>query len=77
YDPKRCANIALVIYADGERIYNVAQKGLKKDMSVISGEKVDIAVGNCMPMRNIRLGTVIDNVEVKPKRGGHMSGRGG
>ncbi|MDE5033676.1 50S ribosomal protein L2, partial [Francisella tularensis subsp. holarctica] len=72
YDPNRSANIALVIYADGERRYIVAPKGLKKVMSVISGEKVDIAVGNCMPLRNIPLGTVIHNFEMKPNKGAHM-----
>ncbi|MWY23330.1 50S ribosomal protein L2 [Francisella tularensis] len=72
YDPNRSANIALVLYADGERRYIVAPKGLKKDMSVISGEKVDIAVGNCMPLRNIPLGTVIHNIEMKPKKGAQM-----
>nr|AAV29859.1 NT02FT0101 [synthetic construct] len=72
YDPNRSANIALVLYADGERRYIVAPKGLKKDMSVISGEKVDVAVGNCMPLRNIPLGTVIHNIEMKPKKGAQM-----
>ncbi|MDE5024751.1 50S ribosomal protein L2, partial [Francisella tularensis subsp. holarctica] len=63
---------ALVLYAAGERRYIVAPKGLTKDMYVISGEKVDIAVGNCMPLRNIPLGTVIHNIEMKPKKGAHM-----
>ncbi|AFJ42779.1 50S ribosomal protein L2 [Francisella orientalis] len=72
YDPNRSANIALVLYADGERRYIIAPKGLKKDMSVVSGEKVDVAVGNCMPLRNIPLGTVIHNIEMKPKKGAQM-----
>ncbi|MED7788363.1 50S ribosomal protein L2 [Francisella sp. 19X1-34] len=72
YDPNRSANIALVLYADGERRYIIAPKGLKKDMSVVSGERVDIAVGNCMPLRNIPLGTVIHNIEMKPKKGAQM-----
>jgi large subunit ribosomal protein L2 len=72
YDPNRSANIALVLYADGERRYVIAPKGLKKDMSIVSGEKVDVAVGNCMPLRNIPLGTVIHNIEMKPKKGAQM-----
>lgn len=72
YDPNRSANIALVLYADGERRYIIAPKGLKKDMSVVSGEKVDVAVGNCMPLRNIPLGTVIHNIEMKPKKGAQL-----
>ncbi|MDE5014537.1 50S ribosomal protein L2, partial [Francisella tularensis subsp. holarctica] len=60
------------LYADGESRYIVATKGLKKDMSVISGEKVDIAVGNCIPLRNIPLGTVIHNIEMKPKKCAQM-----
>jgi len=72
YDPNRSANIALVLYADGERRYVIAPKGLSKDMSILSGEKVDVAVGNCMPLRNIPLGTVIHNIEMKPKKGAQM-----
>lgn len=72
YDPNRSANVALVLYADGERRYIIAPKGLKKDMSVVSGEKVDVAVGNCMPLRNIPLGTVIHNIEMKPKKGAQL-----
>jgi len=72
YDPNRTANIALVLYADGERRYVIAAKGLSKDMTIVSGEKVDVAVGNCMPLRNIPLGTVIHNLEMKPKKGAQM-----
>jgi len=72
YDPNRSANIALVLYADGERRYIISPKGLSKDMSILSGEKVDIVVGNCMPLRNIPLGTVIHNIEMKPKKGAQM-----
>ena len=72
YDPNRSANIALVLYADGERRYVVAPKGLSKDMSILSGEKVDVVVGNCMPLRSIPLGTVIHNIEMKPKKGAQM-----
>lgn len=72
YDPNRSANIALVLYADGERRYVIAPKGLSKDMSIVSGEKVDVVVGNCMPLRNIPLGTVIHNIEMKPKKGAQM-----
>ena len=72
YDPNRSANIALVLYADGERRYVIAPKGISKDMSILSGEKVDVAIGNCMPLRSIPLGTVIHNIEMKPKKGAQM-----
>ena len=72
YDPNRSANIALVLYSDGERRYVIAPKGLSKGMSIFSGERVDVAVGNCMPLRSIPLGTVIHNIEMKPKKGAQM-----
>lgn len=72
YDPNRSANIALVLYTDGERRYVIAPKGLSKGMSIFSGERVDVAVGNCMPLRSIPLGTVIHNIEMKPKKGAQM-----
>lgn len=70
YDPNRTANIALIEYEDGEKAYILAPKGLKDGNKVISGEKVDIKVGNAMPIENIPVGTLIHNVELNPGQGG-------
>ncbi|RLE21330.1 MAG: 50S ribosomal protein L2, partial [Acidobacteria bacterium] len=72
YDPNRSARIALLVYADGEKRYMLAPAGLKVGDSVVSGEKVDIVVGNAMPLKNIPLGTLIHNVELKIRKGGQM-----
>ena len=72
YDPNRSANIALVLYADGERRYIIAPKGLKADDHIISGENAPVAIGNAMPLQNIPLGTVIHCVELKPKKGAQL-----
>ena len=72
YDPNRSANIALVCYADGEKRYILAPKGLKVGDIVESGENVDIKVGNTLPIANIPVGTVIHNVELKPGKGGQL-----
>ncbi|MHC5081777.1 MAG: 50S ribosomal protein L2, partial [Planctomycetota bacterium] len=60
-------------YADGEKAYILAPVGLKPGDTVVSGESVDIEVGNCMPLKNIPLGTDVHNVELKPGRGGQMA----
>lgn len=73
YDPNRTSNIALVLYADGERKYIIAPKGISVGMDIVSGEHVPIKVGNCMPVRNIPLGTVVHNVELKPKKGAQLA----
>ena len=73
YDPNRNANIALLYYADGEKRYILAPKGLEVGNSVISGEKVDIKVGNAMQLRNMPEGTVVHNVELKPGKGGQLA----
>lgn len=73
YDPNRTANIALLLYKDGERRYIIAPKGLSSQMEVISGDQVPIKLGNCMPIRNIPLGTVVHNVELKPKKGAQIA----
>ncbi|MDR1166442.1 MAG: 50S ribosomal protein L2 [Deltaproteobacteria bacterium] len=73
YDPNRGARIALLFYADGHKSYIVAPQGLKAGDSVISGEKVDIKPGNCMPLKNIPLGTQIHNVEMKPEKGAQLA----
>src|SRR5699024_5437567 len=70
YDPNRTSNIALIHYADGEKRYILAPKGLKVDQKIESGENADIKVGNALPLINIPIGTVIHNIELKPGRGG-------
>lgn len=72
YDPNRSARIALVNYADGEKRYILAPEGLKVGMSVVSGEKAEVNVGNALPLRLIPLGTVIHNIELKKGKGGQM-----
>ena len=73
YDPNRTANIALINYRDGEKRYILAPKDLKVGMEVVSGENVDIKVGNSLPMMNIPVGTVIHNIELRPKKGGELA----
>ena len=72
YDPNRSANIALINYADGEKRYILAPKGLKVGMVVESGENADIKVGNALPLANIPVGTVIHNIELHPGKGGQL-----
>jgi len=72
YDPNRSAYIALINYIDGEKRYILAPKGLKVGMKVYSGKNVDIKVGNCMPLANIPVGTMIHNIELKPGKGGQL-----
>ena len=72
YDPNRTAFIALLHYADGEKRYILAPIGLKVGDTVMSGPDADIVVGNCLPIRNIPLGTVIHNIELKVGKGGQM-----
>jgi large subunit ribosomal protein L2 len=72
YDPNRAARIALLHYADGEKRYIIAPHGLQKGMTVISGPAADIKVGNCLPLKNIPLGTLVHNVEVNPGGGGQL-----
>lgn len=72
YDPNRTANIALINYADGEKRYILAPKGLRVGDAIESGENADIKVGNALPLNNIPVGTVIHNVELKPGRGGQL-----
>jgi large subunit ribosomal protein L2 len=72
YDPNRSANIALINYVDGEKRYILAPKGLKVDMVIESGAESDIKVGNALPLKNIPVGTVIHNIELKPGKGGQL-----
>ena len=73
YDPNRTANIALISYADGEKKYIIAPKGLTVGDTVISGENVDIKVGNALPIANIPVGTMIHNIELRPGKGGELA----
>ena len=73
YDPNRTANIALINYLDGEKRYIIAPRDLKVGMEVVSGENVDIKVGNALPIMNIPVGTVIHNIELRPKKGGELA----
>ena len=73
YDPNRTANIALVKYADGERRYIIAPKGVGAGQTVDSGDEAEIRRGNCLPLRNIPVGSVIHCVELKPGRGAQLA----
>ncbi|MFO7981186.1 MAG: 50S ribosomal protein L2 [Candidatus Aminicenantes bacterium] len=74
YDPNRSAFIALIKYKDGERRYILCPRGLKKGQTVISDDKqVDILPGNAMPLRNIPLGMIIHNVELRKGKGGQLA----
>ena len=73
YDPNRSANIALISYKDGTKSYILAPKGLKVGDVVVSGENVDIKVGNTLPIANIPVGTTIHNIELKPGKGGQLA----
>lgn len=72
YDPNRTSNIALIQYEDGEKAYILAPLGLKDGDKVVSGKNVDIKPGNCMPIENIPVGTLIHNIELNPGQGGKM-----
>jgi large subunit ribosomal protein L2 len=72
YDPNRSAFIALLHYADGDKRYMIAPIGLSVGQTVVSGPEADIITGNCLPIRNIPLGTVIHNIELKPGKGAQL-----
>lgn len=72
YDPNRTALIALILYKDGERRYIIAPSGLKVDDIVVSGEDSPISSGNCLPLKNIPVGTTIHCIEMKPGKGAQM-----
>jgi large subunit ribosomal protein L2 len=73
YDPNRTAFIARILFKDGERAYIIAPAGLEKGASILAGEKVDVKPGNAMPLRNVPLGTMIHNVELRPGKGGQIA----
>ncbi|MBC7105834.1 MAG: 50S ribosomal protein L2 [Firmicutes bacterium] len=72
YDPNRSAHIALLHYADGEKRYILAPVGLEVGQTVVSGPEADIKPGNALPLRNIPLGTMVHNVELRPGQGGKL-----
>ncbi len=73
YDPNRSAHIALLKYLDGERAYIIAPKKLSAGDQVVNGEDAPIKIGNCLPMRNIPVGSVIHCIELKPGKGAQMA----
>ena len=72
YDPNRTSNIALIHYADGEKRYILAPLKLKVGDTIMSGPDADITIGNCLPLANIPVGTLVHNVELKAGKGGQM-----
>ena len=72
YDPNRTANIALLVYADGEKRYILAPNGLKVGDTVMNGAEAEVRLGNAIPMRNIPVGAQIHNIEMKPGKGGQL-----
>ncbi|MGE5027090.1 MAG: 50S ribosomal protein L2, partial [Betaproteobacteria bacterium] len=72
YDPNRSAHLALLCYADGERRYIIAPKGVSVGQQIVSGSDAPIKVGNALPLRNIPVGTTIHCVEMKPGKGAQM-----
>lgn len=72
YDPNRSARIALAVYADGEKRYIIAPKGLVVGQEIISGKTIEPEVGNALPLGNIPLGSVVHNVELKPNQGAKL-----
>ena len=73
YDPNRSSRIALVSYADGERRYIIQPVGLKVGQEIMSGPQADILVGNALPLKNIPLGTIVHNIELRPGKGAQMA----
>lgn len=73
YDPNRTANIALICYADGEKSYILAPQGLTDGMKVMNGPKAEIRVGNCLPLSEIPVGTMVHNVELYAGKGGQLA----
>src|SRR3954467_9913699 len=73
YDPNRSANLALLLYADGERRYIIAPKGVSVDMQLVSGPEASIKAGNALPLRNIPVGTTIHCIEMLPGKGAQIA----
>ena len=72
YDPNRTASIALIVYADGTKSYILAPQGLTDGMTVMNGPEAEIRTGNCLPLTQIPVGTLVHNVELYPGKGGQM-----
>jgi large subunit ribosomal protein L2 len=72
YDPNRSADVALLVYQDGDKRYILAPLGLKVNDTVVSGANIDAKVGNSLPLGSIPVGTLVHNLEIKPGRGGQM-----
>ena len=72
YDPNRSANIALVCYADGTKSYILAPAGLQIGWTVMNGETAEPRIGNCLPLKNIPIGTMVHNIELTPGKGGQL-----
>ena len=72
YDPNRSANIALISYLDGEKRYILAPEGLQVGWKVYNGPEAEAKIGNCLPLENIPIGTMVHNVEMHPGKGGQL-----
>ena len=72
YDPNRTSNIALLLFADGERRYIIAAQGMKQGDELMTGADAPIKAGNCLPLRNIPVGSVVHCIEMKPGKGAQM-----
>lgn len=72
YDPNRSADVALLVYRDGDKRYILAPLGLKVNDTVLSGSSIDAKIGNCLPLGSIPVGTLIHNLEITPGRGAQM-----
>lgn len=73
YDPNRTANIALILFKDGERKYIIAPKGIEVGQEILSAETTPVKVGNCMPLRNMPVGATLHCVELKPGKGAQLA----
>ena len=73
YDPNRSSRIALVVYADGEKRYIIAPKGLEVNMTIMAGPDVEVLVGKSMPLKSVPLGTEVHNLEMVPGKGGQIA----
>lgn len=73
YDPSRTARIALAVYADGEKTYIIAPEGIKVGQQIMNGSGIAPEMGNCMPLGEMPLGTIIHNIELKPGKGGALA----
>ena len=72
YDPNRTANIALICYADGQKAYIIAPNGLQVGAVLMNGPEAEIKLGNCLPLAQIPVGTMVHNVEIHPGKGGQL-----